>query len=73
MSEEPTIDLSFTRKFPDACCAEVARKGESQPCDKPAYAVTYDFDGNAWPVCIHHARTRRHLVPLGVLLTAAPE
>jgi hypothetical protein len=51
--------LDFILKFPDKCCAEVSRKGESQPCDKMAVAVTIDVeDGHWWPVCPHHSRGR---------------
>ena len=68
-----SADHYFVLKYPDQCCAEVSRKGESQPCDKPAYAVTvgaaddYDDPGRWWPVCIYHARGRT-LVPLSELI-----
>lgn len=59
-------DLRFVVKFPDKCCAEVSRNGQSQPCDKPAVAVAHgDTDGwrcgsdSWWPVCPHHTRGRR--------------
>jgi hypothetical protein len=67
VSDEPTIDLSFVREFPDRCCHETTRNDESQPCDKTAHAAVYNFDGHAWPVCIHHARGRR-VVPLATLV-----
>jgi hypothetical protein len=61
-------DRDYILKFPDKCCAEVSRGGESQPCDKTAVAVTVDAeDGHWWPVCPHHARGR-HMVPLAELL-----
>lgn len=47
----------FVDKYPNECCAETSRKGESQPCEKPAYAVAIDTEVHRfWPVCIHHAR-----------------
>lgn len=53
-------NVRHIRRFPDKCCAEVSRFGESQPCDKTAVAVTADAeDGHWWPVCKHHARGRQ--------------
>lgn len=57
----------FAFKYPDRCCAETTRKGESQPCDKTAYAMALGYSDEVgegepdhwWPVCIHHARGRR--------------
>jgi hypothetical protein len=66
-------DMTFVRKFPGECCAEVSRKGNSEPCDKTAYAVAVDPDDPtslAWPVCVHHARGRT-LIPLSELLEVA--
>lgn len=65
----------FAFKYPDKCCAEVSRKGESEPCDKTAYAMVLgyadEYESGApdhwWPVCIHHARGRQ-LVPLSRLM-----
>lgn len=66
-------DIRFLLKFSGRCCAEVSRKGESQPCDKTAVAVTIDSeDGHWWPVCPHHSRGRR-MVPLTDLLKAIAE
>ena len=53
--------MAFVQRFPEKCCAEVSRKGESQPCDKTAYAVASGDGGRYWPVCIHHARGRQLL------------
>lgn len=64
------IDLDFARRFPDSCCTEVSRKGESQPCDRPACGVIVgDDDGEqcGWPVCAFHARQGR-MVSLATLL-----
>lgn len=64
-------DLDYIRQFGDKCHAEVSRRGECQPCDKIAVAVTVDAeDGHWWPVCPHHSRGRR-MVPLAVLLQGA--
>lgn len=38
------------------CHESVTRKGELEPCDKPAVAVRLDGMGGAYPVCKHHAR-----------------
>lgn len=52
------------------------RKGESQPCDKTAYAMALGYSDEVggegepdhwWPVFIHHARGRR-LVTLSRLI-----
>lgn len=60
--------LAFVQAHPDLCSTEVSRGGESQPCDKTAYAVAIDDEiGATWPVCIHHARGRQ-LMPLAELL-----
>jgi hypothetical protein len=49
------------------CDGKCAR--EFQPCDKTAVAVTIDGeDGHWWPVCPHHSRGRRRMVPLADLL-----
>lgn len=58
----------FVEKFPGECTAEVSRKGNgnSEPCEKPAYAVAFDAEG-FWPVCIHHARGQA-LVTLAEIL-----
>lgn len=63
-------DLRFIRKFPDKCCAEVSRRGRSEPCDGVAVAVAYSteaYDPSWWPVCQRHARGRQ-LVPLPNIL-----
>lgn len=60
-------DFRFIRRYPDKCCREVTRKGESQPCDKPAVAVAVSWeDGSCWPVCKHH--TCGQILPLADLL-----
>jgi hypothetical protein len=64
--------MRFVRKFPDKCCAEVSRDGESQPCDKTAVAVAYgDEDPRYWPVCKSHVRGRE-IVSLAELLAYSP-
>ena len=63
-------DTNFLRRFPDKCCAEVSRKGESQPCDGRAVAVAVSADDGYdrwWPVCAHHSSGRR-MVSLPELL-----
>jgi hypothetical protein len=60
-------DLRMARKFPGECTEGVTRKGEFQPCDKPAVAVRMDPEyGSPYPVCAYHARGA--MVPLAVLL-----
>lgn len=59
--------MTFLRRYPDKCCADVSRKGESQPCDKLAVAVALDTEDDWWPVCAYHARGR--MMPLAELLT----
>lgn len=60
-------DLRFVRKFPKECTEGVTRKGDEQPCDKPAVAARIDpEDGHPYPVCAYHARS--DMVPLSVLL-----
>lgn len=68
MSEPSEEDLRFVRRFPERCCVEVSRAGESVPCDKTAVAVTADAEHqNWWPVCPYHTRGRQ-MVPLADLL-----
>lgn len=64
-------DLRFVREFPGECCEEVTRRGELQPCDKPAVAVRIDpeNDERGYPVCGYHSRPR--MVPLRELLALA--
>lgn len=70
MPEPTDKDIRFLRKYPDKCCAEVSRKGELQPCDKTAVAVTVDAEtGQWWPVCPHHTRGRQ-MISLADLLLA---
>ena len=71
-----TSGLEFIRKFPDKCCAEVTRKGESQPCDRTAVAAARNTEDDTedayvqwWPVCAYHTRGH-HMVPLAELLKA---
>lgn len=38
------------------CHEETTRRGEAQPCDKPAVAMRLDSrDGEPYPVCAYHA------------------
>lgn len=72
-------DLSWVRRFPDTCDTGVVRKGEDEPCGKPAVAVRtgsewaeeYGPDLRPWPVCAHHARGVE-MVPLRELLEGEP-
>jgi hypothetical protein len=66
-------ELGYVKKFAHECCVEVARKGEWEPCGKPASGVTVDpEDPRWWPVCPHHSRGRQ-MVPLTKLLQAVYE
>lgn len=47
MSDNP---WHYIDKFPGECTMEVSRKGNTEPCDKPAYAIAFDAEGY-WPVC----------------------
>jgi hypothetical protein len=74
MAQNPdTVELArFVMKFPDLCCAEVTKSGQTQPCDLTAVAVatsTEAFDPGWWPVCRKHVRGRE-LVPLEEVLAA---
>jgi len=72
MSAPARDNAHFVRRFPDKCCAEVNRRGESQPCDLTAVAVaksTEAYDPDWWPVCRRHLRGRE-LVPLQDLVEA---
>lgn len=61
-------DFRFIVKHPHHCCTEVSRKGELQPCDRPAVAVGICPDeGNMWPVCAYHTRFG-YTIPLGQLI-----
>lgn len=71
MSAPAEDDVRFVRKFPDKCCAEVTRRGNSEPCDLIAVAVavsTEGYDTSWWPVCRKHLRGRE-LVPLQDVVT----
>jgi hypothetical protein len=59
-------DLKLVATFPNTCDHEVSRKGESQPCEKPAVAVRIHA-GEPYPVCAYHA-SRTRMVPLSELL-----
>lgn len=63
--------FGFVLKFPEKCCVEVSRCGNSEPCDKPAVAVTVGAEAYElhWPICKSHIRGRE-LVPLSELLRA---
>ena len=54
------------------CHEDVARGGESQPCDKTAVALRIDpTEGNPYPVCAYHARAE--MVPLTDLVARGGE
>jgi hypothetical protein len=72
MPDRPLDPWHFIDHFPSDCSAEVSRGGNSEPCDKPAYAVAVGDMGPHWPVCIHHARGRQ-LVPLRAVLAHGNE
>jgi hypothetical protein len=47
----------MTRDWFKECHEGVTRKGEFEPCDKPAVAVRIDpQEGGPYPVCAYHAR-----------------
>lgn len=67
---EEQSDWRLLHRWPTECCEEVTRRGESQPCDKPAVAVRRDpTNGGIYPVCVYH--TRADMVPLAVVLKSA--
>jgi len=72
-SLKPMTDLArFVLKFPDKCCAEVTRRGHSEPCDATAVAVAISseaYEPGWWPICRKHLRGR-DLVPLQDVLAA---
>lgn len=72
MTNRPLDPWHFIDRFPGDCSAEVSRGGNSEPCDKPAYAVAVGDMGAHWPVCIYHARGRQ-LVPLRAVLAHGNE
>lgn len=54
---------------PNWCCEGVTRRGEFQPCDKPAVALRMDpEEREPYPVCAFHARG--HMVSLSSLVVA---
>ena len=58
-------DLAYVSRWPDTCDHEVSRRGQAQPCEKPAVAARLIGD-DAYPVCAYHARGE--MVPLRDLL-----
>lgn len=71
-------DIAHLLKYGGTCDAGVTRKGELEPCDKPAIAVAVSADEISagrdywWPVCPHHSRGRR-MVKLPELIRAIQE
>jgi hypothetical protein len=63
MSED--VDLSHVVAFPHTCHHETSRRGEAQPCEKPAVAVKL-HEGEPFPVCAYHSYGQ--MVPLVALL-----
>ena len=56
-------EITAALRSPWECTEDVTRKGESQPCEKPAVALRIDpTEGDPYPVCIYH--TRAPMVPL---------
>jgi hypothetical protein len=65
-------DFARILRYPDLCTEGVSRRGEFQPCDKPAVAARYDpEDGDPYPVCARHARG--DMVTLPYLIAALRE
>lgn len=58
--------LRYVIDHPDPCTEGVTRRGEYEPCDKPAVAVRLDDEKRPYAVCKHH--TRGEMVPLRDLL-----
>lgn len=59
------IDFDWLRRNCDVCTEGVTRKGEFQPCNKPAVAIRFeptDHD-DAYPVCANHARGEMVTLP----------
>lgn len=57
MSDYTAFGLSITLGRPEECHEEVVRRGDLEPCDKPAVAVRIDpQEGEPYPVCARHAR-----------------
>ena len=56
--------------FGELCSEGVTRRGEFQPCDKPAVALRIDpTEGQPYAVCAYHCRA--DMVPLAELFTLA--
>ncbi|WP_298045699.1 hypothetical protein, partial [uncultured Citricoccus sp.] len=72
-------NLTDALVYPHACCEEVTRNHEVEPCGRVAVALV-DHPGSdlvepgVWPVCKRHVEQRRNvLVPLADLLAVAWE
>lgn len=61
---------SFAFQYPQRCTEETSRRGELVPCDKTAYAIALHEGRSQYPVCIHHARGKKSLVPLSEVVGA---
>ena len=60
--------------YGDLCCEEVNRRGELQPCDRPAVALRYDpreefENADPYAVCAFHSRSP--MMPLRDLLSVS--
>lgn len=57
MSDVSTFGMSIALGRPEQCHEDVTRRGDSEPCDKPAVALRIDpEEGEPYPVCARHAR-----------------
>lgn len=79
-------EVAQALRWPE-CHEEVSRRGEAEPCDKPAAALRMDPQGGEpYPVCGHHSRavmvplaeivahfTRRERTAVAAALTTAAE
>lgn len=63
MSAYTRFGLRIALGRPEQCHEEVTRKGEIEPCDKPAVGLRIDpQESEPYPVCARHARAE--MVPL---------
>lgn len=70
MLREHEIVILDALRYPQLCSEDVTRKGESQPCEKPAVALRVDpNEGTPYPVCSYHSRGEE-MVPLERIVRA---
>lgn len=62
--------LTSVVKAPFACAASVSRRGQTMPCDKAAYMVRRDEEGEFYPVCRYHGQSEDTLTLAELLIQA---